>query len=263
MDLHDYRDVAENYDRYLSVMYSEKDNYEGFKDFYLELARKYGSCGCIDIACGTGEVLLYLAKAGIDIDGSDISQAMCDVALKKAKESGLDLNIFAGNMTDFSSERKYSLAIIARSGFMHLITPEDQRKALLNIREHLTENGILTLNTFAPLPFLQAEQMRTSENDYSFRLEYVNADGFRERLYNAISYNHITQVMFGNWKFETLDEFGNVICERIRPIKMRQSYKQEMMYLFELCGFEIVQIYGDYHGSTEETGHYIWVVRKK
>lgn len=91
---------------------------------------------------------------------------------------------------------------------------------------------------------------------------YVNVDGFRERIYNAISYNPITQIMFGNWKFETLDEFDNVVSERIRPLKMRQSYKQEMIYLFELCGFEAVEIFGDYHGSTEETGHYIWGRKK-
>ena len=65
MDLHDYKDVAENYDRYLDVMYSEHDNYEGFQEFYLELARKYGSGGTIDIACGTGAVLMYLAEEGI------------------------------------------------------------------------------------------------------------------------------------------------------------------------------------------------------
>lgn len=36
MDLHDYKDVAENYDRYLDVMYSQgQDNHEGFQEFYL------------------------------------------------------------------------------------------------------------------------------------------------------------------------------------------------------------------------------------
>ena len=263
MDLHDYKDVAENYDRYLDVMYSEHDNYEGFQDFYLDLAREYGSGGTIDIACGTGAVLLYLAEAGIDIDGTDLSEAMCDVARSKAQSKGLNLNIFPANMTDFKSDRKYSLAIIARSGFMHLLTPELQRAALLNIRENLVEGGILTLNTFAPNPTFQAEQMKTTENDYSFRLEYINSDGYREKIYNAISYDPKTQVMFGNWKFETFDAEGNMIAERIRPLKMRQTYKQELLYLIELCGFEVVEIYGDYYKSTEETGSLIWILRKK
>ena len=62
MDLHDYKDVAENYDRYLEVMYRDFDAHEGFQDFYLELAKKYGKDGVIDVACGTGAVLLYLAE---------------------------------------------------------------------------------------------------------------------------------------------------------------------------------------------------------
>ena len=263
MDLHDYKDVAENYDRYLDVMYAEHDSYEGFQNFYLELAEEYGQGGVIDIACGTGAVLLHLAEAGIDIDGTDLSEAMCGVAESKAKSRGLNLNIFPANMTDFQSERRYSLAIIARSGFMHLLTPEDQRAALLNIRRHLTDSGILTLNTFAPHPPIQAQQMRTGENDYSYRLEYINADGLREKIYNAISYDPRTQIMAGNWKFETYDADGHVVSERIRPLRMRQAYKQEMMYLAELCGFEVLQIYGDYHRSTEDTGRYVWILRKK
>ncbi len=263
MDLHDFKDVAENYDRYLDVMYSEHDNYEGFREFYLDLAKEYGAGGTIDIACGTGAVLLYLAEAGIDVDGTDLSEAMCDVAKSKAASKGLQLNIFPANMTEFKSERKYSLAIIARSGFMHLLTPELQRAALLNIRENLTDGGILTLNTFAPLPQFQVVQMRSTDTDYSFRLEYTNTEGYREKIYNAMSYDPSTQIMSGNWKFETYDDAGNMIGERVRPVKMRQTYKQELLYLIELCGFEVVQIYGDYYKSTEDTGKYVWVLRKK
>jgi len=263
VDLHDYKDVAENYDRYLDAMYREHDHYEGFQDFYMELAREYGGGGVIDIACGTGAVLLHLARAGIDIDGTDLSEAMCDVAKGKAEDMGLHLNIFPANMTDFKSDRKYSLAIIARSGFMHLLTPELQRAALLNIREHLTDGGILTLNTFAPYPPYQAEQMKTTEDDYTYRLEYVNSEGQLEKIYNAISYDPLTQVMSGSWKFETFDEAGNKIGERIRPLKMRQTYKQELLYLVEICGFEVAEIYGDYYKGTQETGNYVWMLKKK
>ena len=263
MDLHDYQDVAENYDAYLDVMYREHDSYEGFQDFYLGLAREYGGRGIIDIACGTGAVLLYLAQAGLDVEGTDLSEAMCAVARKKADRMGLHPRIFPGNMTDFRSDRKYSLAIIARSGFMHLLTPEDQRRALLNMRECLTDDGVLTLNTFAPHPIFQAQQMQTTPDDYTFRLEYTNRDGYRERIYNAISYDPMTQIMYGNWKFETLDVDGKVIGERIRPLRMRQTYKQEMLYLLELCGWKAVDIFGDYHNSREDTGRYVWVLKKQ
>ncbi len=266
MDLHDYKDVAENYDRYLEVMYETHDAHEGFREFYLELAKKYGEGGVVDIACGTGAVLLYLAERGIEVDGTDLSEEMCNVASAKAKNMGQKLNIFPSDMTKFSSGRKYSLAIIARSGFMHLPTPELQKAALLNIREQLTEGGILTLNTFDPFPPIQASQMSTKPDDYSFRLEYVNSEGKKERIYNAIGYDPITQIMSGNWKFETLDDDGNVIAERVRPLTMRQTYRQEMKWLIELCGFELVDVYGDYKWTKadEHISHnLIWVMRKK
>ena len=262
MDLHDYRDVAENYDAYLDEMYREHDNYEGFLDFYLDLARRYGSGGTIDVACGTGAVLLHLAQAGLDVEGTDLSEAMCAVAREKAARLGLNPRVFAANMTDFESDRQYSLAVIARSGFMHLLTPADQRKALLNLKACLTEDGVLTLNTFAPWPPVQAQQMRTSPDDYTFRLEYTNREGFRERIYNAITYDPATQIMSGNWKFETLDADGRVAARRIRPLKMRQTYRQELLYLFELCGLEVVDCFGDYRGSRKDTGRYVWVLRK-
>lgn len=263
MDLHDYKDVAENYDLYIPIMYKEFDRYEGFKEFYFELAREYAKSGTVvDIACGTGAVMLHLAEAGFDVEGVDISEAMCNVARSKVRDKGLRGNIYTADMIDFKSDKKYSLAIIARCGFMHLLTPELQRAALMNIRDILEDGGILTFNTFAPNPSLQVEQMNTKENDYTYRFEYINSQGFREKVYDAISYNHFTQVMSGKWKFETFDETGKKIFERIRPFKMRQTYKQELLYLIELCGFEVVQIYGDYHKNTDETGDYVWILKK-
>ena len=60
MDLHDYEDVAENYDLYLDAMYRSEDSHAGFREFYLDFAREYGQGGVIDIACGTGAVAVAI-----------------------------------------------------------------------------------------------------------------------------------------------------------------------------------------------------------
>ena len=273
MDLHDFKDVAENYDRYLEVMYAGEDHHENFQEFYLNLAKQYGQGGVVDIACGTGAVLLYLAERGIEVDGTDLSLEMCKVSAAKAEEMNLKLNIYPANMTTFNSGRKYSLAIIARSGFMHLPDQKLQIEALKNIREQLLPGGILTFNTFDPWPAVQAQQMATGPDDYSFRLEYVNSDGNKEKIYNAISYNIYTQQMYGNWKFETYDEEGNVIDERIRPLLMRETYRSEVFLLAELCGYEVLDIYRGYNGDKEDLSdpntaaeyesNLIWILRKK
>ena len=273
MDLHDYQDVAENYDRYLEVMYAHDDHHENFQEFYLSLARKHGAGGVVDVACGTGAVLLYLAERGIEIDGTDLSEEMCKVAAAKADAMGLRLNIIPADMTTFSSGRKYSLAIIARSGFMHLPTQALQEAALRNLREQLLPGGILTLNTFDPWPPMQAAQMQTTPEDYSFRLEYVNSRGNREKIWNAITYNPYTQQMYGNWKFEEFNEKGEMIGERIRPLRMRQTNRWEMFLLAKLCGFEVVDIYRGYNGDKEDLNdpssasryqsNLIWILKRK
>ena len=273
MDLHDYKDVAENYDRYLEVMYAHEDHHGHFQEFYLDLARKYGAGGVVDVACGTGAVLLYLAEHGIDADGTDISEEMCRVAAAKAAAKGLKLNIIPADMTGFSSGRRYSLAIIARSGFMHLPTSELQQAALRNLREQLLPGGILTLNTFDPWPPLQAQQMQTTPEDYSFRLEYINSRGNREKIYTAITYSPFTQQMSGNWKFEEYNDRGEIIGERIRPLLMRQTYRWEMFLLARLCGFEVIDIYRGYNGDREDLNdpasasrfqsNLIWILKRK
>ena len=273
MDLHDYKDVAENYDRYLDVMYAQDDHHAHFQAFYLELARKYGQHGVVDVACGTGAVLLYLAERGIDVDGTDLSVEMCRAAAEKARRMGLELNIIPADMTAFSSGRRYSLAIIARSGFMHLPTQELQIKALRNLREQLLPGGILTLNTFDPWPPMQARQMRTTPEDYSLRLEYVNSAGNREKIYNAITYDPYTQQMYGNWKFEEYGDTGEIIGERVRPLLMRQTTRWEMRLLAQLCGFEVLEIYRGYDGDKEDLNdistasqyqsNLIWLLKRK
>lgn len=47
----DFKQVI--YDRYIEAMFSNNGSFEGFQDFYLEHARKYGGEGVVDIGCGT------------------------------------------------------------------------------------------------------------------------------------------------------------------------------------------------------------------
>ena len=85
-----------------------------------------------------------------------------------------------------------------------------------------------------------------------------------KKIYNALSYDPHTQTMSGNWKFETLDDKGNTVEERVRPLKMRQTYRQEIKYLLELTGYEIVNVYGGYHKEPRDCSseNVIWCVRK-
>ena len=63
--------------------------------------------------------------------------------------------------------------------------------------------------------------MQSSPDDFVFRAEYINSKGERERISESYTYDHIFQVMRGNWKFKTLDADGNVAEQQISDGALR------------------------------------------
>jgi ubiquinone/menaquinone biosynthesis C-methylase UbiE len=131
MDLHDYQDVAENYDEYV-LSITGIDQQEDVITFHNELAKNYGQQGIIDLGCGTGRTLIPLIQSGYRVAGIDISQAMLDVLQQKLKdipeEDQRNATTHCANMAEFDLKEKFSLAIIPASGFIHLLTEQDQEQ---------------------------------------------------------------------------------------------------------------------------------------
>lgn len=266
MDLHDYNDVASNYDKYINelVGMSGFDNHTCI-EFHLELAKEYGSDGIIDIACGTGLIMLPLLKEGYNVTGIDISEEMINQTSMKIENEGIDknYNLICSNMAEFQLKELASLAIIPRSGFLHLIRQDDQISALKSINKNLVMDGILSLNTFFPSYDIISLRGKGKDVDRFYRTSFTNDDGNKEKIYNITEYNHATQVIEGSWIFETIDNDGNVLEKRERPVRMRWIFETEMTLLFNLCGFEVIKRYGGYDKSKAiYPGNIIWIAKK-
>jgi ubiquinone/menaquinone biosynthesis C-methylase UbiE len=265
MDLHDFKDVAENYDLYVDILQPEDGplSEKSCVDFHIELAEKYGDEGVIDIGCGTGCTLLPLVKHGYDVVGLDISQSMLDVLQNKLLEGNLKTQLTRSNMSQFSYNKKFSLAIIPRSGFIHLLTKEEQRETLINIYNHLTEGGVLSLNTAYPNLDMLSKSAR-SENNIFLRTEYKNNKGNIEKIYSDVKYDFETQISKGKYIFEEYNDNGQICAIRECPIAVRCTYKSEIEYLFELCGFKIIGTYGGYDKrEAKYPGYLVWVLKKE
>jgi hypothetical protein len=63
-------------------------------------------------------------------------------------------------------------------------------------------------------------------------------------------------------RLDTIDESGKVVATEERSMALRWTLRQEMAYLFELCGFEVVELVSDFNSSPPAYGReQIWVVR--
>lgn len=265
MDLFDFEDVAANYDHFVTALGSDP---ESLVDFHLDLARRFGRQGVLDVACGTGATMVPLLQAGFEVTGVDLSPAMIDQAGRKlaglpqaARARG---RLLCANMTDFDAGTRSSLAVIPQSGFMHLLTSEEQEQALRNLNRHLLDGGVLAFNTFDPDYRQIAENGPDRAEPRKFlRVEYTNARGRRERIWNALRHDWSQQIVEGIWTFEELGEGGEILGTRERPVRMRWSFEPEIRYLLRLTGFEPVATYRSYRREPRSYGGpIIWVARK-
>ena len=120
-------------------------------DFYLGLARAARG-PVLDVACGTGRIMLPCLKAGVDADGLDLFPAMLTRLREKAAALGFNPTLHQADMAGFRLPCRYALIMIPFNAFVHNLTTEDQLACLQACRDHLQPGGMLVFDTAFPGP---------------------------------------------------------------------------------------------------------------
>src|SRR5262252_4166914 len=94
-------------------------------DFFVEAARKSGG-PVLEVASGTGRVLIPTARAGIDIVGLDMSWGMLEICRKRLREESeavrSRVRLLESDMRNFDAGQKFKLATVPFRPFQHLTT---------------------------------------------------------------------------------------------------------------------------------------------
>ena len=138
-----YVDYAQYYD------HDHRDTVPDF-EFYLDYARQCGS-PVLELACGTGRLLIPLAESGIEMTGVDLSENMLAVCKHKVEDRQMAerVTLVHASMADYDLPRKdFSLVFIAFRSFMHLYNQQDQLACLRRTFEHLRSGGTLIIDLY-------------------------------------------------------------------------------------------------------------------
>lgn len=102
----------------------------------------------LDCACGIGTQALGLAALGHRVTGTDLSPVSAARATAEAAERGLRLPTAAADMRElpFPDER-FDVVVCADNALPHLLTAEDVRAALGELRRVLRPGGLLLVTT--------------------------------------------------------------------------------------------------------------------
>jgi SAM-dependent methyltransferase len=211
-------------------------------DFYVALARE-GNGPVLDVACGTGRILLPCLQAGVDIEGLDLFEPMLKKLRAKAASLSLSPRLHQADMSDFALPRRYGLVMIPFNAFIHNMTQEAQIRCLELCRHHLLPGGMLAFDTFFP----SLEIIGAAQNTRVLEGELPHPQtGLPMRMYDTRSFDRVGQVQHSLNELELLADDGSVQTVHRSEVSSRYIYKQEMALLLRVAGFARWEIYGDF-----------------
>jgi SAM-dependent methyltransferase len=119
--------------------------------FYLDLARKTGG-PVLEPACGTGRLLIELAKEGFQVTGVDISPGMLACARSKLERSSREViervKLIHGSMHEALPDEEYGLIFVAAGGLFQNQSDEERSDFLVACRSRLKPNGYFAFDVF-------------------------------------------------------------------------------------------------------------------
>jgi SAM-dependent methyltransferase len=213
-------------------------------DFYRGLAQAAGG-PVLDVACGTGRILLPCLQAGLDVDGLDLFAGMLARLREKAVALGLNPQVYQASMSSFHLSRRYALVMIPFNAFVHNLTTDEQVACLVCCREHLQPGGLLAFDTYFPGPAI----ITLPNNTRVLEGETPHPEtGLPVRVYDTRSFNRVEQLQHSIMDIEMLDVAGNVAAVHRSQTTVRWIYKYEMELLLRVAGYARWRISGDFDG---------------
>jgi len=199
----------------------------------LEAYRPYVEQGpTLDVACGTGRLLLPWLRDGLDVDGCDVSPDMLAECRRLAAAEGLEPALYAQALHELDLPRRYG-AIVCCGTFGLGSTREQDAEALRRLHDHLEPGGLLALDVERPGelavptsgPGDPPAQRRPAADgsEYALRGRVVDVDASERRLTRAIQ----------AWQWRD----GELVAEEEHVLTESLYERDELADLLERVGF--------------------------
>lgn len=234
-------------------------------NFYRQLIEENGIHRLLEVACGTGRVMLKMVRDDMQITGIDRDEALLEVARKKAKGHP-SVKLVQGDMRTFDLGETFQLAIVPGHSFQFMLTPEAQFQCITSIGQHLVAGGLLVLHLDHQDVTWLGELAGALGGVFGDETEVINPEtGAKIRVSKAWSYDANTQTNTAITRWEEVGEDGSVIRQSdSEPVALHCAFPFEMEHLLARCGFVVENVYGDFDRQSlnHQSPQMIWVARK-
>lgn len=218
-------------------------------DYILKLVGKT-AVSLIELGCGSGRLLLPLARAGHHVTGIDNSAAMLARAQERlaAEPEAVQqrVSLIEADMTRFQTTTPpFTWAILPYNTFMHLDSAQ-MSMALKQIARILGENGRLLIDLINPTA------LANTANDHLLTLENSFTDPQTGHLVVQQSSSHLDeteQTLHITWLYDASPPAGGPVQRIIAQAAYHYRYPHQLELLLHDAGFSLLTLTGDYAGS--------------
>lgn len=237
--------------------------------YFLDLIARFGQ-PVLDLGCGAGRVLVPILRAGIDIDGCDISADMLRQCQARAAREGFQPGLFAQPMHAFDLPRTYQVIYICGS-FGLGGSLEYDLEALRRCHAHLGVGGALVFDI--DVEYSDPESWALWLRDRREALPQPWPDMGKGRVASDGSEH------FGRFRILAMDPLEQTITRQVHlekwqagarvaseeyTLRAKMYFKNEVLLMLRLAGFSEVDVYGDYTDARATSDHkqLIFVARR-
>lgn len=242
-----YGEFAKIYDDLIN----EDINYDNMISRIIEICNEHNiECkDYLDVACGTGNVTVRLAKHFKDIYAVDLSEDMLREAFNKLKENRIKGKIICQDMTEMQLNRKFDLITSVLDSTNYITDEDDLEKYFSSVKEHLKDDGIFIfdVNSYYKLSQILGNNIYTySEEDVFYTWENVFED-------DMVS------------MFLTFFVKQGELYERFEEEHFERAYREEELErALSNCGLEIINKFDGYSNNKVQacSERIVYVVKK-
>ena len=212
-----------------SMRYDAVDTRGDEEETVAFLAGQPGQEDALEFAVGTGRIALPLTRAGVRVDGIELSPDMVD--RMREKPGGGEIRVTMGDMSRVSTGRRYGLVYLVYNTIGNLLTQDDQVRCFQNAARHLAGGGVFVLECLVPFAsgrhgrqFVDAERIETGQI-----------------VLDVCRYDPVTQLLDESHVHISA---GGIV---LRPSSLRLAYPAEFDLMARLAGLELRDRWGGWH----------------
>jgi SAM-dependent methyltransferase len=218
-------------------------------DTILTLARQAAG-PVLELGCGSGRLLLPLARAGFNVTGIDNSAAMLARAHAALQNEPPDvqrrITLIEADVTQMDlDDGRFALALIPYNTFMHLDSAQ-KTAALKRVKKCLKDNGRLFIDLINPFA------VAATPNDHALTLENYFTDPDTGNAVLQMASNHLdelSQELTITWIYDASPP-GGTVQRFIATAVYHYLFPHQIELLLQETRFQLISLSGDYDEST-------------